>query len=254
MTPDITLVSVFGAGVISFLSPCVLPLLPAYLTYMAGVSIGEINSVNNSKTQIAKIRRKIITNAIAFVGGFCVVFVALGAGASVIGGMVRQYQDTLAVIAGIVIIIMGLHFLGITKIEILNREWRVGNKTTQNKMKNMGVGASFVMGLAFAFGWTPCIGPVLGVVLGVAASQETLGQGAGLLALYGAGLGVPFIIAAVFTQPVMQWIGAVRHRLYVVEKIMGGMLIFAGVMFLTGGMQDFAYFLLETFPNLQNFG
>lgn len=242
---DITLMGVFGAGLLSFLSPCVLPLLPAYLTYMAGLSIDEIND----KSTNSGIKSKIIAKAFAFVLGFSCVFISLGATASAIGAVIRQYQNSLAILAGIVIIVMGLHFLGFAKISLLNRQWQLPIRN-----KNHGFFSPFIMGLAFAFGWTPCIGPVLGAVLSIAASQDTLAKGAGLLTIYSAGLSLPFILTAFFTKPIISFFAKIKRHLYIIEKIIGLFLIFTGVMFLTGGMQYFAYFLLETFPFFTNIG
>ena len=246
---DITLIGVFGAGLLSFLSPCVLPLLPAYLTYMAGVSLHDL-SIDRSS------RIKIVINSVFFVLGFSVIFVSLGASASAIGGLIRYHQEFLSIVAGIIIILMGLHFLGLTRLALLNREWRLTptlNPSTASNQSN-GYTASFIMGFAFAFGWTPCIGPVLGAVLSVAATKESLSQGAGLLTIYSLGLGLPFIIAAAFTQPFITFLSRFKSRLHLVEKAMGVFLIFTGFLFLTGGMQYLAYYLLETFPIFQTIG
>lgn len=256
MAGDLTYFGIVLAGLLSFLSPCVLPLVPPYLTYLAGVSLDEVThgdlAIDGSggATRISgELRQRILTNAVVFVAGFTVVFVALGAGASSIGLLVRQYQDVLAVIAGLVIIAMGLHFLGFLRIGLLFREARF-----QTGGQAATLGGSFLMGLAFAFGWTPCIGPVLGAVLGFASSSETVGQGAFLLFLYSAGLGIPFILAAFFAKPFMEFLSRFRRHLGTVEKVMGLLLVATGILFLTGGMQWMAYTLLETFPALQQLG
>lgn len=248
MTTDLTILTIFFAGLISFISPCVLPLVPPYLTYLAGVSLEELTSTE-AKTNV---RTRVLTNAAAFVLGFTTVFVALGAGASSIGSMVRQYQGELAIVAGIIIIVMGLHFLGIFKLSVLYREARF--QTASVKSRSSSLGGAFLMGLAFAFGWTPCIGPVLGTVLSVAGSRESVGEGAFMLAIYSLGLGVPFLLSAFFAEAFMEFLQRFKRHLGAVEKLMGALLVLTGIMFLAGWMQDIAFFLLEAFPALQNFG
>ncbi len=236
--------SAFVAGIISFISPCVLPLVPPYLSYMAGSSISQLNEeVLHDK----KLRMKIFTNSLLFVLGFSTVFIALGAGASSISQYLRAHMDIFATIAGVIIIIMGLHFLGVFKIGILYREARFQSKGT-------GYVGSYVMGLAFAFGWTPCIGPVLGVILGMAATLDTVGQGALLLAVYSAGLGIPFLIAAMAVKPFLSWLAKFKKNLGLVEKVMGGLLVLTGILFITGGMQTISYWMLDMFPSLANVG
>lgn len=232
------------AGIISFISPCVLPLVPPYLSYMAGSSISQLSE------NIAfdnKLRTKILLNSLLFVLGFSTVFIALGAGASSISQYLRAHMDTLAIIAGVMIMVMGLHFLGVFKIGFLYREARFQSKGT-------GYTGSYVMGLAFAFGWTPCIGPVLGVILGIAATLDTVGEGALLLATYSAGLGIPFLLAALLVKPFLSWLAKFKKNLGAVEKVMGGLLVLTGILFVTGGMQTMAYWMLEMFPALANVG
>ncbi len=236
--------SALVAGIISFISPCVLPLVPPYLSYMAGSSISQLN---DEITLDARLRAKILTNSALFVLGFSTVFIALGAGASSISQYLRANMDFLSIVAGGLIIVMGLHFLGIFKISFLYREARFQSKGT-------GYAGSYVMGLAFAFGWTPCIGPVLGVILSMAATLDTVGQGALLLAVYSAGLGIPFLIAALAIKPFLSWLGRFKKNLAMVEKVMGGLLVLTGVLFMTGGMQTMAFWLLDKFPALANVG
>ena len=166
--------------------------------------------------------------ALLFVCGFSTVFIAFGASASAIGRLVLAYSPQLAIVAGIVIIIMGLHFLGLTRIAVLMREKRAPMS------RPVGLWGAYVMGLAFAFGWTPCIGPILAAILAVAASRETVGQGAGLLAVYSAGLGIPFLIAAFAVEPAMAAIARFRGYIEIVEKVMGALLVLTGIAFLTG--------------------
>ena len=259
MAIDIGYMSAVGAGALSFLSPCVLPLVPPYLCYMAGVSIddfrGEAVAAGGGTAAFRAVpaptpaRLALAGAAVAFVLGFSTVFVALGAGASSIGGLLRAYQQELAMVAGVLIIAMGLNFLGIIRIPLLSREARF-----QGAGKPANALGAYLMGLAFAFGWTPCIGPVLGPILTLAGGRDTVGEGAMLLAAYSLGLGIPFILAALFSGAFMRFLGRFRVHLGRVEKVMGGLLVLAGILFLTGGVQTAAYWLLETFPGLAALG
>lgn len=246
MELDIGLISAFGAGAISFLSPCVLPLVPPYLCYMAGVSV---DSFRGDDAEAARPRAALLLAAFAFVLGFSTVFVALGAGASSIGALLRAWQQELAIVSGLLIVLMGLNFLGVVRIPFLSREARFSAG---------GAGASapaaYVMGLAFAFGWTPCIGPVLGPILTLAGGRSTVGEGAMLLGVYSAGLGVPFLLAALFSGSFMRFLARFRTHLGKVEKVMGGFLVLAGLLFITGGIQTASFWLLETFPALGRLG
>jgi len=241
MAIDIGYTSALLAGALSFLSPCVLPLVPPYLCYMAGVSVEDFRRPEGAGSA----RLSLLSAALAFVLGFSTVFVALGAGASTIGGLLRAWQQELAFAAGIIIILMGLNFLGLLRIPAFSREARI-----QAGGKPASLGAAYLMGLAFAFGWTPCIGPVLGPILTLAGGRETVGEGALMLAVYSAGLGIPFIVAALFSDVFMRFLQRFRMHLGRVEKMIGGFLVLAGVLFLTGGMQSMAFWLLETFPAL----
>lgn len=248
MTDDISFLTALLAGLISFVSPCVLPLVPPYLCFMAGTSLDVLTGKTNPQDGAATISMQpALLPAISFVLGFSVVFVTLGATASTVSAIVRQHIDVLGFIAGGIIIIMGLHFLGIFRFGLLYREARFQGG-------GAGLAGAFVMGLAFAFGWTPCIGPVLGVILGLATTKESLGEGALLLGFYSAGLGIPFILAAMFMGPFMRLLTRFRRHLSLVEKLMGALLVLTGILFVTGGMQRFSYWLLETFPLLGTIG
>lgn len=250
MAVDVGLVSAVGAGAISFLSPCVLPLVPPYLCYMAGVSVERFRGDAVEAAQAPRQPRgALLVTAFLFVLGFSTVFVALGAGASTIGRLLRVWQEPLAVVAGLLIILMGLNFLGVLRIPLLSREARF-----QSNAKPATLAGAYLMGLAFAFGWTPCIGPVLGPILTLAGGRETVADGAMLLAAYSLGLGVPFLIAALFSGAFMRFLSRFRMHLGRVEKVIGGLLVVAGVLFLTGGVQLAAYWLLETFPGLATLG
>jgi cytochrome c-type biogenesis protein len=244
MAADISMFAALIAGLVSFLSPCVLPLVPPYLVYLAGTSLERLAD-EDPRTGST---RETVTAALLFVAGFSTVFVALGASASLIGSLVRAYSGTLATIAGVAIIIMGLHFLGVFKIATLMREKRA------TVPKPVGLWGAYVMGLAFAFGWTPCIGPILAAILAVAASEQTVTRGATLLAVYSLGLGVPFVIAAFAIQPFAAFLTRFRKHLLRVEQAMGVLLILTGVAFLTGTITTASYWLLEAFPALGTIG
>ncbi|WP_377288681.1 cytochrome c biogenesis CcdA family protein [Rhizobium sp. SG2393] len=245
---DISILTALIAGALSFLSPCVLPLVPPYLCYMAGVSIEDFRAEGAAAAGAPR-RRAVFVSALAFTLGFSTVFVALGAGASTIGMVLRQNIDLLAQIGGVIIILMGLNFLGVIRIPFLSREARF-----QGGGKPATLTGAYVMGLAFAFGWTPCIGPVLGAILGVAASRETVGDGAMLLAVYSLGLAVPFWIAAGFSGAFMRFLARFRRHLGLVEKAMGLLLVLTGLAFLFGLVSRVAIWFQQTFPILMQIG
>jgi cytochrome c-type biogenesis protein len=244
MTPNVTILAALLAGLVSFLSPCVLPLVPPYLVYLAGASFERLADAEPEPA----VRRETIVAALLFVAGFSTVFVALGASASIVGALVRAYSDVLATVAGIVIIIMGLHFLGLTRIGLLYRQKRA------EISKPVGLWGAYVMGLAFAFGWTPCIGPILATILAVAATEATVAKGAGLLAVYSLGLGIPFILAAFAIEPFAAFLVRFRRHIAHVERLMGGLLVLTGLAFLTGWVSQASYWLLEAFPVLGKIG
>ena len=243
MASDITLSAAAAAGLLSFLSPCVLPLVPPYLTFIAGTTVEELSGAGERRA-----RRDVALAGLLFVLGFSTVFVALGATASVFGQVIREYIELLSYAAGLAIVAMGLHFLGVWRVGLLYREARVQVE------KPVGVWGAYVMGLAFAFGWTPCIGPILAAILAVAGSEDTALKGAGLLAVYSAGLGLPFLGAALAIEPFFRFIKRFSRHFGKVEKVVGVLLVLTGVAFLTGGMQTFSFWLLETFPALARLG
>ena len=243
MAADVTFPAAAAAGLLSFLSPCVLPLVPPYLTFIAGVTLEDLSSESQ-----AKARRDIFLSAVVFVLGFGTVFTALGATASFFGQTLRANLEVLSYAAGAIIILMGLHFLGAFKIGLLYREKRA---TVE---KPMGLFGAYVMGLAFAFGWTPCIGPILAAILAIASTEETVWRGAQLLAAYSLGLGVPFLGAALAIEPFLGFIARFKRHFAKVEKIVGALLVLTGVIFLTDGVQNISFWLLQTFPSLADFG
>jgi cytochrome c-type biogenesis protein len=242
--PNVTILAALLAGMLSFLSPCVLPLVPPYLVYLTGTSIERFADAETKP----RVRRETLAAALLFVLGFSTVFVALGASASVIGAVLRAFSGELAILAGIAIIVMGLHFLGLTPMAWFMREKRF------DVAKPVGLWGAYVMGLAFALGWTPCIGPILAAILAVAASEATVAKGAGLLGVYSLGLGVPFIVAALAVEPFAAFLTRFRAHLGLVEKAMGGLLVLTGIAFLTGTVGEVSYWLLDTFPALGKIG
>ena len=244
MIQDVSIPAALLAGLVSFLSPCVLPLVPPYLIYLTGATIEQ---VANDETKVSS-RRAVMISAGMFVLGFSTVFVALGASASLIGSLIRAWSAELSIVAGIVIIIMGLHFLGLTRIGFMMREGRLPIP------KPVGLWGAYAMGLAFAFGWTPCIGPILAAILSVAAAEATVTKGAMLLAVYSAGLGIPFLIAAFMVEQFSALFARIKRHLVNVERAMGVLLVVTGIGFLTGAVTSASIWLLETFPALQNFG
>ncbi|HMK90450.1 MAG TPA: cytochrome c biogenesis protein CcdA [Methylocystis sp.] len=239
MAADVSFPAAAAAGLLSFLSPCVLPLAPPYLAFIAGVTLEDLSSETR-----AQARRDIFLSALLFVLGFSTVFTALGATASFFGQALRQNFQILSYAAGFLIIAMGLHFMGFLKISFLYREKRA--KVEQP----VGLIGAYVIGLAFAFGWTPCIGPILTTILAIAGTQETVGRGAQLLAVYSLGLGVPFLLAALAIESSLGFIARFKRHFVSVERIIGALLVLTGIAFITGGVQEASGWLQQTFPNL----
>ncbi|OQP88219.1 cytochrome C biogenesis protein [Rhizobium rhizosphaerae] len=254
---DFSLWTAIVAGALSFLSPCVLPLVPPYLCYMAGITVEEFRGQGAVPVAVggpsglpaAGARKAVLLAALCFTLGFSTVFVALGAGASSIGMALRQHIDLLAQLGGLVIIAMGLNFLGVLRIGLFAREARF-----QGAGRPATLSGAYLMGLAFAFGWTPCIGPVLGTILAVAAVRETVGSGALLLAFYSLGLAIPFMIAAAFSGAFMRFLTRFRRHLGLVEKVIGALLVLAGLAFVFGWVSLAAIWFQQTFPILTRIG
>ncbi|WP_375552184.1 cytochrome c biogenesis CcdA family protein [Rhodophyticola porphyridii] len=226
------------AGVLSFLSPCVLPIVPPYLAYMGGISMNEMAAAGAA-------RRKAVVAALFFVLGLSTVFLFLGFTASIFGQFFLQNQILLAQISGAVIIVFGLHFLGIFRIPILDREARMDAGD-----RGGSTFGAYVLGLAFAFGWTPCIGPQLGAILSIAATESSVERGTALLGVYAVGLGLPFLLAAAFIERAMGLMARLKRHMKTIERIMGLLLVGVGVALMTGAFSAFAFWLLETFPAL----
>jgi cytochrome c-type biogenesis protein len=232
----------FGAGLVSFLSPCILPLVPPYLCFLAGASLDEIATG-------ASIAGRVLLRAFAFVLGFACVFVALGASASTLGQLVSQHLTGLSRIAGVVIVVLGLHMAGLFRIGWLMREARL-----HAVARPAGFAGAFVVGLAFGFGWTPCVGPVLASILLLAGTEASAARGAALLAAYAAGIAVPFLAAALFMRPFLAAVARIRSYLSLIEKAMGLLLIATGLMIFTGSMPVIGGWLLEQMPWLGRVG
>lgn len=242
---DISYAGAAGAGLISFLSPCVLPLAPAYLSYMAGTTLDRMLD-DEAQTGLT---RRVFVSALAFVIGFSTIFVAMGASASALNRLIIENIDIIAKVAGGVIVLFGLHYMGLLKIPLLYREARFHTKDNAS-----GLIGAYVLGMAFAFGWTPCIGPILATILTVAASRDDLGYGISLLAVYALGLGIPFLLAALAVKPFMRFMQGFRRHLRKVEIVAGALLVLTGILIFTSSLGQFSYFLLDLFPWLATIG
>ena len=239
LIPAMTLA--FLAGVISFLSPCVLPIVPPYLAYMSGISLSEATDNNKAVS--------IFLPAVFFVLGLSTVFLILGFTASALGTVFLSYQDTLITISGILVMGFGLHFLGILRIGFLERQARF-----EASSQNGSAFGAYVLGLAFAFGWTPCIGPQLASILTLAASEGSVARGTTLLGVYALGLGMPFLLVALFLSRLSAILTWLKRHMQIIERLMGLLLWTIGLMMLTGGFADFSFWILDTFPSLANLG
>ena len=235
------IVALFG-GVISFLSPCVLPIVPPYLAFMSGVSLQEMQAGGSA-------RWRAFIAALFFVLGLSTVFILLGFTASWLGTFFLQNQILLARISGVVVIVFGLHFLHVFRIPFLDREARLD----AGEAGGSAFGA-YLLGLAFAFGWTPCIGPQLGAILSLAATEASVARGTLLLGVYALGLGLPFLLAAIFLSRAMGLMNRLKRHMKTIERIMGVLLIVVGLALLTGAFSAFSFWLLETFPALGQLG
>jgi cytochrome c-type biogenesis protein len=240
---DVTFAGAALAGVLSFLSPCILPIVPFYLSYLAGVSMSEITA---ESTLPAAVRRRAILAACLFSLGIITVFMALGASASLAGQIVRDWFHILRWVAAAIILAMGLHFLGVIRIGFLYRQFRADAGNTSN----LSLLGAFVIGLAFAFGWTPCVGPVLAAILFTAAGAETASHGAALLFVYGVGMTAPFVIAAMFIGAFMRWMHRFRRHLPKIEKAMGGLLVIFAVLIGTNTINYIANWMVQYWPQI----
>lgn len=242
---SVGILSAFVFGLLSFVSPCVLPIVPGYLSFISGVSLDEMQNTENR----AEARKRILANSLFFVIGFSLVFVALGASATAIGKFLQEELHIISKVAGVVIVIFGLHMMGVLKIRFLNYE-----KRFHTQAKPLGLLGSFIVGLAFAFGWTPCIGPILAGILVIAAQQETVGKGILLLSSYSAGLGIPFLLTGVSLTAFHTMFNKIKHHFRKIEIIGGALLVIVGVLIFTNMLTIISSYFLKWFPFLNEMG
>ena len=253
MEENVTLFMAFGAGLLSFISPCVLPLVPGYLSYISGLSLDEMRGTPAAAgagggTAVAvaaapAVRRQVVLASLAFILGFSIVFVSLGAAASAIGQFLIEQQALFSRIAGAIIIVFGLHTMGVLRIEWLYQEKRV-----HTSRKPAGFLGATLIGIAFAFGWTPCIGPILAGILALAGTQETVGQGVRLLSIYSLGLGVPFLATALMMNRFFTAMGRIRRHYHKIEIVSGALLVIIGLLIFTNRFTVIAQWLTPYLP------
>lgn len=243
---DVGYAAALLGGVLSFLSPCVLPLIVPYLGFLGGVTL---RAAPGGPVAEAPSRARVMIAALFFVFGFATVFTILGATASALSQLLSDHMDTLAIVAGVVLIAFGLHFAGVLRISLLNYE-----KRFQVRDKPVSPLGAYVVGLAFAFGWTPCVGPVLAGILTIAAARDSVVEGAALLLAYGLGIGIPFLLAAAFITPFLRFVQRFRRHFRAVEIALGALLVVTGLLILTGTFQEIGIWMLERFPALGRFG
>ena len=234
----IELLVAFGAGLISFLSPCVLPLIPGYISYISGSSLNEL--IENKNVNLIPI--------ILFTIGFSIVFIVFGAASTFLGQVLLQNSYELRLFAGLIIIILSLHIIGVINLKFLNYEKRIHTNENNNFY------SPILIGMAFAFGWTPCIGPILGSILALAATEESMSKGISLLILYSLGLALPFILSGYLIQKFLIFSKNFKKNITLISKIGGIILLITGILILTNQLQALGYYLLNIFPFLQNFG
>ena len=240
---DVSYLGALVAGLLSFLSPCILPIVPFYLSYLAGAGMAAIQG---DEPLPPDVQRRAIIASILFALGVATIFVALGAAATTLGGLVSEYFDILRWIAAAIIITMGLHFLGVIRIGLLYRQFGTGVGDTSRT----SLFGAYVIGLAFAFGWTPCVGPVLAAILFMAGGQGDISHGMGLLLVYAVGMTAPFILAAVFIKPFLRWMRGFRKHLGRIEKAMGALLIVFGILIATETINELANWLVMFWPRI----
>lgn len=243
---DISFVGALLAGLLSFFTPCVLPMVPFYLSYMGGLSIAELRG---DGAIAPGAQRRLLVSAVFFALGVTTIFMLLGMGATALGQVFGQYLDTLSWVAAAVLVVFGLHFLGVIRVPLLYREARMESRAAASTI----LGA-YLMGLAFGFGWTPCVGPALASILMIASGMGDVWRGALLLLVYGAGMTGPFVVAALFARPFLAFVQRHRAAFGWVEKGMGAMLILFAVLIATGGVNLIGQWMIETFPGLSTIG
>ncbi|MDE3080763.1 MAG: sulfite exporter TauE/SafE family protein [Paracoccaceae bacterium] len=230
------------AGLLSFLSPCILPMVPFYLCYMAGISMQELRGDGGAAALQPGAHRRLVASAAAFALGVTTIFVLLGLGATALGSAFIAWKTQLSWVAGAVLLVFGLHFLGVLRLPFLYREARIEAKTDPATLAG-----AYVMGLAFGFGWTPCVGPALAAILFVASGSGDLMHGAALLLVYGLAMTLPFVLAALFARPFLAWVARYRRSLGYVERAMGVMLIVFALLIVTNSVNYISDFLIRHF-------
>ena len=244
MEENVTLLAAFGAGLLSFISPCVLPLVPGYLSYVSGLSLDELRGTSaRATTEPSAARGRVVVASLAFILGFSLVFVALGATASAAGQFLIERLPILSRLAGVVIIIFGLHTMGVLRIE-----WLYQTKQVQTKRKPAGPVGAMLVGAAFAFGWTPCLGPILAGILAVGASRETVGDAVQLLATYSLGLGVPFLVTGLAINKFFGAMARIRRHYHAIELVSGALLVIIGLLIFTNRFTVIAQWLSPYLP------
>lgn len=240
MNQDVTLLAAFAAGFLSFVSPCVLPLIPGYISFVSGVSLDEMRAENQAA---AASRWQVFATSLAFVVGFSIVFIALGASATAIGKFLFARLPLLSKIAGVILIVFGLHTMGLFRLAFLETEKRV-----HSQRKPAGAIGAVLVGIAFAFGWTPCIGPILGGILAIAGSKNTISEGVLLLAVYSLGLGIPFLITSLAINQFFNAVRRIRRYYHAIEVTSGVLLVAIGVLILTGQLTIITRYLQPYLP------
>jgi cytochrome c-type biogenesis protein len=245
MTSSVSLAAAFVAGLVSFISPCVLPIVPGYLSFISGVNVAQFREGGAPRDLV----RRVALTSVVFVLGFSTVFVALGAAATYVGSLLQEYKRVLGVVGGVIIIVLGLHTSGVFKIS-----WLLSEKRAHLESRPLGLIGAYVVGLAFAFGWTPCIGPILGAILLYASQQETVTQGVVLLSAYSAGLGIPFILSALAVNGFFKAFGRLRAHMRAVEIVSGVLLVGVGLLLVTNRLTLIAQWFTKAFPGLASIG
>ena len=240
MSNNVTLIAAFAAGFLSFISPCVLPLIPGYVSFVSGVSLEDMRG----ETAVSSARRRVLVTSLFFVLGFSLVFIALGATASVVGHFLLEKQPILAKIAGVLLVIFGLHTMGVFRIGFLESEKRM-----QANRKPAGVLGAVLVGIAFAFGWSPCIGPILGGILALAAAKDTVWEGTELLAVYSVGLGIPFLLTSIAINQFFAVTKRIRKHYHTIELVSGGLLVAIGVLIFTNQFTIIVRYLQPYLPS-----
>jgi cytochrome c-type biogenesis protein len=242
---SVSLFAAFLAGIVSFVSPCVLPIVPGYLSFISGVNLAQLRGGEAP----AGLTRRVALTSVFFVLGFSTVFVTLGAAATIVGELLQTHKRALGIVGGVVIIVLGLHMAGLVKID-----WLLAEKRATVRQRPLGLFGAYVVGLAFAFGWTPCIGPILGAILLYASQQETVAQGVLLLAAYSAGLGIPFILSALAVNAFFRAFGRLRGSMRTIEVVSGALLVAVGILLVTDRLTLIAQYFSRVFPGLATIG